>query len=439
MTRPDPTGEDLRPAGAPRRRTRRLSSIAAVLLLVATVATIRARGRTGTGDVPSVTVHAIPFARRVTADGNLRAVHTTPITVPAIEGVWGGMKLAWEAPDGSAVKAGDTIARFDGTEAEKQLRDARLDLAAKQATLREVQLSAADRVTFRRQLVADAARNVDELRRFGAKDPLLFPRRDIIEAELDERVATARHRQAERALDTTQRVSRSEVEIMAIDRQRAATAVEHAEAALDHLEVHAPSDGVLVLQRDDHGDLPKLGVRMSPDEPIGVIPVLDEMEAELFVLEVDGSGLEVDQPADVVVDSRPDVPFHGKIRQVDKLAKPRQGWVPTQYFSIVVALDHTDRGVMKPGQRAHATLTLDRRDAIVVPRQAVFDRNGKTIVYRRGPHGFVAVPVELGAATPGRIVVASGLDDGDEIALRDPTQALDQPVPAGSGEPKGTP
>jgi multidrug efflux pump subunit AcrA (membrane-fusion protein) len=87
----------------------------------------------------------------------------------------------------------------------------------------------------------------------------------------------------------------------------------------------------------------------------------------------------------------------------------------------------------------HATLTLDRRSAIAVPRQAVFEKAGKTIVYRRGEHGFAPVAIELGAATPGRVAITSGLAEGDVIATRDPTQALDQPVASGSGEPKGSP
>jgi len=75
-----------------------------------------------------------------------------------------------------------------------------------------------------------------------------------------------------------------------------------------------------------------------------------------------------------------------------------------------------------------ATLVLDRRDAIVVPRQAVVMRGGATVVYRRDGHGFAPVPVEIAAATPGRVAIVAGLADGDVIAARDPTRAVD-PAP----------
>jgi multidrug resistance efflux pump len=203
------------------------------------------------------------------------------------------------------------------------------------------------------------------------------------------------------------------------------------------MEIRAPNDGILVLRRDDRGELPKLGIQLSANNPVADIPVPGQMEAELFVLEVDGTGLEVGQPVDVVVTSRPELPFHGTIRLVDKLAKPRHAWVPVQYVSVVVALDRTDRDVMKPGQRVRATLVQDRQDALVVPRQAVFEHEGASIVYRRGAHGFAPTPVELGPATSGRVVVTRGLAEGDVIALRDPTRSPDPASPA-TGLPGGS-
>jgi len=106
-----------------------------------------------------------------------------------------------------------------------------------------------------------------------------------------------------------------------------------------------------------------------------------------------------------------------------------------QYFGVTIALDKTDPAIMKPGQRVQATLVLDQEDAIVVPRQAVFTKESKSIVYRKTATGFEPVTVELGAATAGRVVIKSGLGDGDTIALRDPTEKLDALGSAGSAKP----
>jgi HlyD family secretion protein len=412
-------------------------------LAVLRVAGVRAMtgGSRDGDDVPVVTVSKTSFAHRVTAEGNLRAVEATPVVVPQIEGLWGALKVAWLAPDGAPVKAGDVIVRFDRTEAEKQLRDLRVEVDAADVRLREEQLRTAVSHADKALSATRARQQVEQARQFQAKDPLLFSRKEIALGELDDRVATARQVQAERAEQTDRQVGQANVDLVALARQRAVLALGHAETALASFEIHAPNDGILVFTRDAHGDVPKLGAQMWPNEAIAELPVPGAMEAELFVLEVDGNGLDVDAPADVVVESHPERTFHGKIRLVDKLAKPREPGVPVQYLSAVVALDQTDREVMKPGQRVQATLVLGRQDAIVVPRLAVFEKDGKTVVYRRGEHGFAPVTVELGAATPARVAIASGLAEGDVIALRDPTRSLDEAIGSGSAAApvKGTP
>jgi hypothetical protein len=160
------------------------------------------------------------------------------------------------------------------------------------------------------------------------------------------------------------------------------------------------------------------------------------MEVEVFVLEVDGSGLAEKQRAEIVIEARPEIVYRGKVRLVDKLAKPRIDNVPIQYFAVVVELERTDPAVMKPGARVRARLILDEERALVVPRQAIFNKEGKSFVYRRTARGdFESAPVELGAATSGRVAVTRGLAAGDAIALRDPTRSIDQAL--GSGEPAG--
>jgi multidrug efflux pump subunit AcrA (membrane-fusion protein) len=419
------------------RRTLRLGALGLASALAALGASRLWPARAGTAadDLASVIVTEQPFVRRVTAEGTLRAVTAVEIAVPEAAGMWLPRKLAWLAPDGTAVAAGDVIARFDPSEAEQLLRDARADRDLADVRLREQQLDVATAVGDRDAQATLARQELEQRRRFQATDPLLYSRNDILDAEIEERLATARQAQAERASRSERLVSRANLQLLEIDRRRAALALDHATTALASMVIRAPRDGVLVLRRDDRGDPPKLGTQLSSGNAIGDLPALDAMEAELFVLEVDASGLEVGQPADVVIESRPELAFHGAIRLVDKLAKPRQPGVPVQYVSAAVALDRTDRDAMKPGQRVRATLVTGRRNALVVPLQAVFERAGASIVYRRGEHGWAPVPVELGPATSARVVIASGLAAGDVIALRDPTRAVESP----SGPAKAAP
>ncbi len=419
---------------------RRVAGAVATLAVVAALGGgawrfLRRGGDAGPGGVPTFVVAEDRLVRRVSAEGNLRAVKATPLIVPKTSG-FGAMKIAWLAPDGGIVKQGDVVVRFDRTDPEKQLADGRADLASANARLAAEQIKAGAAVAARDTAAKLASDELAQTRRFQSKDKEIFSRNQIIESELDEQLATARKHHAEQTRSVERDLSRTKAGLIAVEQQKAELAINHARSALDSMEIRAPHGGIFVLQRNWRGEYPKVGQQMWPGQRVAEIPLLEAMEAEVFVLEVDGSGLAEKQPAEVVIEARPETVHRGKVRLVDKLAKPRIDGVPIQYFAVVIELERTDPAVMKPGQRVRARLILDEERALVVPRQAVMSKDGKNLVYRRTARGeFESVPVELGAATSGRVAVTKGLAAGDVIALRDPTRSVDQAL--GSGEPAG--
>jgi HlyD family secretion protein len=382
--------------------------------------------------VATYTVKKEKFVRRVTAEGNLQAVKATPILTPQNSG-YGPMKIAWLATDGSAVKKGDIVVKYDPSESEKRLRDGKADLDSANARLAEENIKSRTAVADSQTDADLAGDELEQTRRFQAKDAEIFSRNQIVESEVDADLAGEKQRHAQQAEGIEQRRSRSNAAVIVVDKAKAERAIAHAKTALASMQVVAPNDGVFVLERNWRGQPSKVGDQMMPGQAVAEIPVLSAMQAEVYVLEIDGSGLTEKQAADVVIEARPERTFHGAIKLVDKLAQPRANGSPVQYFGVTIALDKTDPAVMKPGQRVQATLVLDQEDAIVVPIQAVFTKESKSIVYRRTVTGFEPVPVELGAATAGRVVIKSGLHDGDAIALRDPTAKADATGSAGSG------
>lgn len=385
-------------------------------------------------EVPTVVLAPERFVRKLTAEGAFRAVKATPLAVPRGNDGGGPMKLAWLADDGAEVKAGEVVVRFDQTDPERQLRDGQADLAMADAKLTQEQVKSKAAVAGRDRTADLAAQELERTRTFQQKDQQIFSRNQIVESEIDEKLAGARQEHAQDVKQIERSLSSSKAGLIGVERQKAQLAIAHARSALERMEIRAPHDGILVLRRGWRGAVPRVGEQMWPGQSVAEIPILDAMEAEVFVLEVDASGLEVGQPAEVTIEARPGQVFPGKIRLVDKLAKPRIGKSPVQYFAVVIELATTDRALMKPGQRVQAVLTLADEDALVVPRQAVINRGEENVVYRRGPKGFEAVKVVLGAATPGRVVVKEGLAAGDRIALRDPTVSADDALGAKGGD-----
>lgn len=370
--------------------------------------------------VATFKVEPIQFSRVITAEGTLKAVKATPISPPMT--VQQPMKLGWLALDGTLLKKDDVIAQFDRSEFENLLLTGREDRTTASNKLTKTNTDASTTSTNLRRDARLAQSELEASRRFKFDDAEVFSRYQRIESEVDERLAGSKKQHAEDVLTIRDSLSRADRDLISIEDRRAGLKIKKAEDALQSLQIVAPHDGILVLTRNWRGEVKRIGDMVFPGEPFAEIPELAQMQAEVFVLEVDAAGLAVDEKVTLRVESQPGVAYAGKVKSVDKIARPRFRNVPVQYFGVTIALDKTDPKVMKPGTRVRATLEVEKQtNAFAIPRQALFDKNGKKVVYRRRDDKFEAAPVVIGSSSAGRVVVTKGLVAGDELALRDPS------------------
>jgi RND family efflux transporter MFP subunit len=369
--------------------------------------------------VPTYKVTPTTFTRRITAEGNLKAVKAQPVMAP--HDAPNSLKVSWMVDDGAVVKKNDVIVRFDPSDFEKELKGGNEDHTTASNNLSKTDAQA---LATRANLQRDARQAQSELlsaKQFKFDDAEVFSRYQRIEAEVDQGLASEHKNNAERVLTIRDGLNRTDKDLLAIEDKKAALRIRNAQQGLNSIEIRAPYDGILVLTRDWRGDVPRVGATLWPGQPLGEIPDLNSMKAEVFVLEADAAGLAPNEKAAVTLESNPNVAYSGKITQVDKLARPRVRGVPVQYFGVTISLDKTDPRVMKPGTRVRAVLDVENRaKAFAIPRQALFEKEGKKVVYRRHGSKYDAVPVEISSSTAGRVVVTKGVADGDELALIDP-------------------
>ncbi len=227
---------------------------------------------------------------------------------------------------------------------------------------------------------------------------------------------------AGRKLDASGRLTSAERQLGEIDASKAQLKLTVAEKGLRSLRIEAPHDGLLVLERNWRGEVSFVGDTLWPGQKIAELPDLSRLEARVFVLEADGAGLKAGLPARLSIEGRPGEEHEATVAKVEPLAKTRDYQSPVKYFEATLALARTDPSFMKPGQKIRAVIRLEEADgALAIPRGAVFEKDGKRIVYRKEGGGFVPVEITIGRQSISRVALASGLAAGDVIALRDPT------------------
>jgi len=369
--------------------------------------------------IPVYQVERRPFQHRVTAEGTLKAEKVTRVTVPTE--VQRAVRLAWLAPEGTIVEDGEVVARFDPSDMEERLRDGTADLSSASLEVEKSKIEGSIKLEGLETDYKVAELELEHSKNFRKADASVFSRQDIIEDQIDEKLAGERKAHAGSAHERQQDLGRTELDLLAIKQRKAQLTIDEARKGLQALEVRAPHAGLLTLVRNWQGEAPQVGSEMWRGQEFAEIPDLTKMEAEVFVLEADAGGLAVGKPATVIVESSPETVHPAVIRRVDTVAKPRFRGSPVQYFGVTLEIERTDPESMKPGQRVRATLLLaELEDAVIVPRQAVEQESGEARVYVREGGEFVPRAVKIGTASMGLMEVTEGLDAGEVIALRPP-------------------
>jgi HlyD family secretion protein len=360
------------------------------------------------------------FVREVRGEGTLKSVRATPIVAPPSGRP---QRVAYLARDGAPVKAGEVVVRFDPWESERDSADGKAD---RRAAVGKMDKTRAQGETTRRGRQLDRALAEDELdraRAFAPADEGIFSRHEIIESELDRGLYEKKVEALSGMLAAGDQLSRTDLALAGIEAGKADLRIREAEKGLKALEIAAPHDGLLVLERGWTGEPAHVGDTLWPGQKVAEIPEMEHLEARVYVLEADAAGLKPGLSALVSIEGRTEPAVAATVSRVEPIARPRTPQSPVKYFEAILALERTEPAYMRPGQRVQVVVQLEARDGVLaVPRAALFEKDGRRLVYRAAGRRFAPVEVTLGTGSAARVVVESGLQAGDRVALRDPAE-----------------
>jgi multidrug efflux pump subunit AcrA (membrane-fusion protein) len=130
----------------------------------------------------------------------------------------------------------------------------------------------------------------------------------------------------------------------------------------------------------------------------------------------------------VRVDAVPDRELGGHIKEISLVATPDfTSFPPVRNFDVTVALAESDPR-LRSGMSATARLELDRIErTLLVPSNAVFERDGVNVVYVVTGGSLEPRPVTIERRGRDRIALAGGVEAGTRIALQPPDEPRDTP------------
>ncbi len=371
--------------------------------------------------LPGETLAQRAWRETVEADGEIKAADSTPLAVPGSG--WSSRVLVSMVPDGSSVKKGDVVARFDAPQARAELSQAEYELLRK--TLAE-EASRQNAAVERSVLAGERAKVDDDLglsQRYAKADLSVFARNVILDALADVGFLTTKRGYLAWKGGQAQARNAAQEAVLHSQRDSVAQTAALQRRSLEALELVAPHDGVFLLASRWDGAKAQVGANQMAGEEFGSLPNLEQLVAHFSVPEGQAYGLKPGLPVRVRL-AGTGTELELKITRVGNSAATVSQESPVKYSDFDAAIDHAEaqRLGLKPGQALHGTVRLvERAAALTVPNIAVVQDGAAYAVYTDDAGKPVKHPVELGLRGPVRSEIKGGIAPGARVLLVPPT------------------
>lgn len=403
--------------------------------VLAGVGAVIAMSRTRPGgrpdDVPTSTVKRGQINIEVHSTGELNASNTVMLSAPAVGG--DALQITHLARTGERVKKGDLVIEFDPSEQNYKLEQNRSELmeadeeivkakadAAVQASEDKVALLK-DRYNVRRaELDVEKKELVSKID--GQKNDLALEQAKRVLAEL------------EKDIESHKASGEATIYLAQEKHNKAKLAMDQAQQNLERMRVIASMDGLVSIQKNQNaaGGFYFTGMTLPDYRPgdqvqpgSAIVQILDPAGMNLVskVQEDEHDNIKNGQSVKVTFDALPDTAFNGIVKSVGGMSMTSifSGSDPNSHtFDVTIQLEGNDPR-LRPGLSAGIVFHGAQNTSVLyIPRQALFMKEGKRVVYLRKDGSYQQHLVTIKSESESRVAV-DGLEEGAEVALLDPT------------------
>jgi HlyD family secretion protein len=328
------------------------------------------------------------------------------------------LTLTYLVPDGTLVRAGETVASFDTTQLgldrldlEKQCEEARIKIAQTEAAWE----------TRRQDLLlqqAQAAKELDVARLYAELPADLIPQSDYQDYRL--RLEQARlgvEKVAER-MTNLERTRDNELGVVQLEYEQAKISLNRILREIESMTVRAPISGLVVVETSwSQNRKYQVGDNIYRGQPLARIPNLETLRVKAHSHDPDVPFLRPGLAASITLDAFPGTVYRGHLTEIGKMSVSQRYNDRLKVFPLFVEFDDTLPDFIKPGMTVQVNLAADERTGLVIDRQAVHtDRRGRTVL-QPAADGEAPVPIEVLDSSDTEFLFSADVRPGDEFRL----------------------
>lgn len=389
--------------------------LAAAALLVHTTSFGLAGAASDDGDGSALRVERGDLVITTAVAGTLDAIDAELLGPPGIPSIW-NYKIAFMAPEGSEVEAGQPVLRFDPSELQRKLQET---MAERDAAATELEKSQVDLERTLRDMELQLAQARARARRARLETDVpegLRAAKELTEARLDRDLAAHEVTSLEQRLDLERRAGDAQVTALREKRDRAEQRVAEMQEYIERMTVKAARAGTVIYVTDWRGDKKKVGDEVWQARKVLQIPDLTRMQATGQVDEADSGRLAVGQPVSLHLDAHPDTEYRGRVAEIARAVNRKDRGNPLKQVELTIALEQTDTERMRPGMRFQGEIEVERADGVLLaPAAAVRSTAAGPVALRRTLLGSERVVPEVGRRNDDWVEILGGLEEGQVL------------------------
>jgi len=160
------------------------------------------------------------------------------------------------------------------------------------------------------------------------------------------------------------------------------------------------------------------GQQVSIVDPVLLVEQVADVWVKIQVNEVNISKIELGQPAEMVLDSRPDKTYVGEVRRVDQVGTLDQGVV---VYSVYLVINDADEKIL-PAMTVSVDIQLEKKEnVLIVPNKAVkvYQGDKAVQVMDKKTDQVIYLPIQVGTKGLVNTEVVLGLKEGQEIIVEE--------------------
>ena len=361
------------------------------------------------------------FRIEVNTSGELKAKKSEDIKGPSrlrSHGIY-QIKITDLITEGTYVHAGDYVAQLDKSEVVTKIATSATEVEKITSEYEQARLDTAIEMLKLRDELINLNYEIEEKK--------LIANQSSFEAPAVQRQTEINLEKAERKLQQSisniflkRKQNTAKLHQIRLSLKQEQSKLTRLEELMVALKIVAPKEGMVVYKRTWDGKKITSGSQIGVWNPtVATLPDLSKMVTKTYVNEIDISHLKKGLTVDLSIDAFPDKSFTGEVVEVANVGEQLPN-TDSKVFEVTIEINEQDT-LLRPAMTTNNNILIEElKEVLFIPQESVFVNDSISYVVLKTGLGLKKQRVDLGKTNSNFVVIAKGLNEGEEFLMVKP-------------------